>query len=296
MDNFTWSPQPYTFYRQLVDRLTRLYGPGEAQAQAGLMLSHLLGIPSHFPPEPDTTWDAEIQATAHTWAFQLLEEHPIQYLLGESHFYGRDFFVDSHVLIPRPETELLLVEARDHWIRQQLPARGGSMLDVGTGTGCLPISLELELAERGIAVQCIGMDVSPGALEVATRNAKRHQANSKFLEQDFLMAPETLFGNLDLLLSNPPYIPQREFLTIRRQVRDHEPELALFVPDDNPLIFYKQLAWIAPHWLKPGGCLMVEIHADFGREVKSLFQDAGLTDVTLLRDLAGRDRIVKGRV
>lgn len=286
-----WSDHLPTFRRQLMAALADLYGPHEAQAQVRLLISGLPGC-SFLKEE----WSTAGRTQAWIWADRLLQEEPIQYLLGEAHFYGRDFFVGSEVLIPRPETELLLLRGRELWLDQKFPRQGGQALDVGTGSGCLPISLEGELRERGIVLQTHGLDVSEAALNIARQNAARHQATTRFHHLDLLQMATNAFEELDLILSNPPYIPEKERPTLRRQVRDHEPGLALFVPDEDPLLFYRRLVELAPHWLRPSGYLVVECHADLGREVSALFEASGLQGVRISQDLAGRDRLVEGYV
>lgn len=286
--------QTESFRRQLVADLTPLHGPDEARALVRLLLAHLTGearlhapLPAQLPP--DTAHLAEAAAQ------RLRAGEPVQHVIGQAHFYGRDFLVSPEVLIPRPETEALLVWARDLWLHRGLPRAGGRFLDMGTGSGCLLISLERELAARNLSVEALGVDRSEAALAIARQNAQRLGAAVHLLPLDLLQADPSQYRDLDLLLSNPPYIPERERPGLQPQVRDFEPGLALFVPDDDPLLFYRHLARLGRHWLKPGGWLMVEIHRDFGAGVVDLLQGHGYQSVTLRQDLAGRDRMVAGQ-
>ncbi len=292
----SWSPHIQTFRQQLTQALASLYGPEEAQARVLLLLEHLTGwsrirvqvcAQEHF--------GEDTFARAQTMARALLSEVPLQYLIGSAHFYGRDFTVNPAVLIPRPETELLAVRARDLWLQQGRPRQGGRLVDVGTGSGCIPITVERELALRGITIMALGVDVSPSALAVARENANQLRSAAQFQKLDLFQAASTAFEQLEMLVSNPPYIPERERDELRRQVHDHEPGLALFVPDEDPLLFYRYLAQRARDWLAPGGSLLVESHAEHAPGVAALFTAHGLAEVQVQRDLAGRDRLVEAR-
>ena len=224
---------------------------------------------------------------------RLLNEEPIQYILGKGHFYGRDFLVNPSVLIPRRETEELLV-----WVRNSIKQEGKSglkILDIGTGTGCLPISLELELKEIGIESEVSGMDVSPEALKVARENAALFASQVDFLEADILKLKAEDLGEWDLIISNPPYVPDSEKAVIAERVKAHEPGLALFVPDEDPLRFYKKITQLASSNLKEGGLLFFEIHEDYGKEMIQLLEEYGFQEVLLKKDMQGKDRMIRGR-
>ncbi|EON75689.1 putative protoporphyrinogen oxidase [Lunatimonas lonarensis] len=216
---------------------------------------------------------------------QVLAGVPIQYVLGEALFYGRTFLVDSNVLIPRRETEELV-----HWIIQAHPQSRLRVLDIGTGSGCIPITLALELQHPSVHA----LDISEHALGVAKKNAQRHHVAMAFHQLDVLndaLPP----GGWDIIVSNPPYVTQREATSILPHVLDHEPHLALFVPDHAPLLFYAAITSKAMDSLVPGGMLYVEINESFGEETRQLFLETGLEKVEIKRDMQGKDRMVRGQ-
>ena len=218
---------------------------------------------------------------------QLLAGRPVQYVLGESWFAGNRFFVDERVLIPRPETEELV-----DWVVETVAGSGGhgALLDVGTGSGCIAISLSLALA--GMRVHAC--DISEGALAVARQNASGLGAQVSFWGLDFL--DEQQWAALPVmrwLVSNPPYIPIRERATMAAHVIEAEPALALFVPDEDALVFYRALGVFARRRLAPAGALFVEIHEDLGAAVGKLLTELGAKEVVLRKDLQGKDRMIK---
>ena len=248
---------------------------------------------SVIPPYSTLELGSSLYQRATDLADQLLAQHPIQYLIQKAHFYGRDFRVGPGVLIPRPETELLAVMARD---RLRGMVQANSLLDVGTGSGCLVITIERELSLINRSIHAVGIDISEQALVLARYNGQELGFQGSFQQLDILTAKPDSFKDLDLLVSNPPYIPIQERASLDVQVREHEPQEALFVPDDNPLLFYKRLVELAPSWLRPSGWLMVECHADYAASVRDLFVESGLSKVQLHQDLSGRNRIVEGQV
>ncbi|MEL6250585.1 MAG: peptide chain release factor N(5)-glutamine methyltransferase [Bacteroidota bacterium] len=224
---------------------------------------------------------------------RLFEEEPIQYILEKGHFYGRDFLVNTSVLIPRRETEELLA-----WVRNSIKQEGKTglkILDIGTGTGCLPISLELELKEIGIESEVSGMDVSSDALKIARENAALFESQVAFLEADILKMEAEELGEWDLIMSNPPYVPDSEKAIIPARVKAHEPGLALFVPDDDPLRFYKKITHLANSNLSEGGLLFFEIHEDYGKEMIELLEEYEFQEIILKKDMQGKDRMIRGR-
>lgn len=207
---------------------------------------------------------------------------PIQYILGEAHFYGRDFGVNPSVLIPRPETELLIEE-----VLKTASNTSGRILDIGTGSGCIAVTLAKELPQKDV----VAVDVSKDALQTAADNAKRLGANIDFRQLDILQA-EIPFQDLEFIISNPPYIAVSEKTAMNDNVLKHEPHLALFVPDNDPLIFYKVIAKKGLPALRSGGKILVEINERFGKEVCSIFTQEGFENVRLVKDLQRKDRIV----
>ena len=212
---------------------------------------------------------------------------PLQYILGHTDFFGLRLAVEPGVLIPRPETEQVVEAALEVIAGVEQPR----VLDAGTGSGCIALAIRHQRREAAVAA----CDVSPKALAVARRNATALDLDVAFHEADLLADDfaERVPGQLDLLISNPPYIPDGEAGTLAREVREHEPSLALFAGDDA-LVFYRALLQHSSALLRPGGWLVVETHADYGADVAALYCRA-LTDVELREDLAGRPRIVLGR-
>ncbi|ERM84094.1 hypothetical protein P872_00870 [Rhodonellum psychrophilum GCM71 = DSM 17998] len=215
---------------------------------------------------------------------KLLRGMPIQYILGKAPFYGREFKVGPEVLIPRNETEELV-----HLIIKENQTPGLKILDVGTGSGCIPITLALELKNATV----FGLDISEIALEMAKENAKSLKADVLFFHCNILQDEIPIQG-LDILVSNPPYVRDSEQAQMHQNVLQYEPHLALFVADDNPLIFYRSIAEKGRIALKPGGKLYFEINEAFGPETKKLLEDLGYSEIHILEDLNGRDRMVTG--
>lgn len=213
---------------------------------------------------------------------KLIANIPIQYILGTTHFLGQAFKVNEHVLIPRPETEelvaLILADAPE-----------GSVLDIGTGSGVIPISLKLAIPSLDVDA----LDVSESALEVASENANRLGALIVFHEMDILTAQPT--KKFDLIVSNPPYVLESDKAEMAANVLEQEPGLALFVPDEDPLKFYKRICQISADCLKIGGKLYFEIHEKFGPEMSGLLIQYGFEEVEVLKDLQGKDRFIRAK-
>jgi len=212
---------------------------------------------------------------------RLNKQEPLHYVLGEAEFYGRKFTVNPFVLIPRPETELLVGEVL------KTKTEGSCILDVGTGSGCIAITLNLEIANSKV----YAVDVNQKTLDAAKSNALKLQASVQFIQTDFLTDDMNL-EPLDILVSNPPYIKKSEMQFMKSNVLNYEPHLALFVPDEDPLIFYKAIALKGKSLLKAFGKVFVEINEKLGNEVKNLFERSGFGEVKILKDLDGKDRIV----
>jgi release factor glutamine methyltransferase len=223
---------------------------------------------------------------------ELLAGRPVQYVLGESWFGGMKFFVDERVLIPRPETEELvewvISEAAASGLSTDLRPSPGAILDVGTGSGCIAITLSRRLPRMAV----YACDVSEGALAVAGRNAAELGATVGLLKTDFLDRGQwAALPPVRWLVSNPPYIPLKERGSMASHVVDAEPALALFVPDDDPLIFYRALGEFAG--MRPGAVLFLEVHEGLGGDVRELLLGLGAVEVVLRKDLQGKDRMIK---
>lgn len=214
---------------------------------------------------------------------ELAQGRPVQYVLGEVWFAGMRLLVNEHTLIPRPETEELI-----EWIKAKANPEPLHLIDIGTGSGCIPIALKKNFPLWNVRA----IDLSESALAVAQKNAQETGTDIHFQQIDFL--DETSWTQLpvfDLIVSNPPYIKQSEINKMAKHVIDHEPHLALFVPDNDALIFYKKIAAFAKTHLKKEGMIFMEINQVLGEEVCSLFESAGYT-TQLRQDLQGNDRMV----
>ena len=223
---------------------------------------------------------------------ELLQHKPVQYVLKEAWFYKRRFYVDENVLIPRPETEELVEWIVNDVRSEKFDVRNKNnfkIIDIGTGSGCIPLSIKRELPDSLINA----IDVSEKALQVAKRNSEELNAEINFLQIDFLNENE--WGRLedyDIIVSNPPYIPLREKEILSKNVKEFEPGIALFVENNNPYIFYEKISEFAFSHLNPNGKIYVEVHEEYANEVKNIFQQAGFS-VTLKKDIYGKERMVK---
>lgn len=217
---------------------------------------------------------------------ELLQWRPIQYVLGEAWFAGMRFFVDERVLVPRPETEELVVMSLESRVMSQQPVK---VLDIGTGSGCIPIAIK----KKQPVWDVWAVDISAEALAVASLNAKNLGAEILFSRVDIL--DEKSRADLpvfDMIISNPPYIPLNDKAEIRENVLLHEPHLALFVSDDDPLIFYKEIISFANTHLKPTGSLFFEIHEQLAEQVVSILSANKYDQILLKQDMQGRDRMI----
>jgi release factor glutamine methyltransferase len=271
--------------KQMVSRLSALYGDGEAAAITELVLEALSGrrrLERRSLRAEQLT--PEIEAKYERYADQLLAHRPVQYILGEAWFGGMRFHVDERVLIPRPETEELV-----EWVAEEASG-GGGLLDVGTGSGCIAVTLTRRLP----ALEVHACDISEGALAVARQNAGELGARVQFIESDFLDRVQWgALPPLRWLVSNPPYVPNRDKEAMDKHVVGYEPSLALFVPDEDALVFYRALGEFAGMRLAPGGALYAEIHENMGAAVKRLLLDLGAREVIIRKDMQEKDRMVK---
>lgn len=236
--------------------------------------------------EPEMEMDA-LQLLRWESALAELKKHkPIQYILGETEFYGLPFLVNENVLIPRPETEELvaLILAEGKGKRDEGRVR---ILDVGTGSGCIPIALKKNLPEAEVDA----IDVSEKALATAMKNAELNQVSVHFSLQDIL-ATEDLESSFDIIVSNPPYVRYLEKIEIQPNVLQYEPHLALFVADNDALLFYRKITALAQKHLTPKGKLYFEINQYLGKETVALVESFGFTEVRLHQDIYGNDRMI----
>lgn len=272
-------------YRELWRTLEPLYGNGEARAITDYVLDVCFGL-----SKADILCGAVEEMTAEKTAElnkifgRLMEGEPVQYVLGRAEFSGRWFNVRPGVLIPRPETEELCA-----WITADSKASGSpKVLDIGTGSGCIAITLQLDMPESKVTA----WDISADALDVARENAKQLGANVNFVKQDALNAkPE---GEWDVIVSNPPYICEKEKKDMAVNVLEHEPHTALFVPDADPLLFYRAITRLAVQTLSKGGRLYFEINPIYADDTCRMMRAEGMTAVELRSDMYGKQRMAKG--
>lgn len=238
---------------------------------------------------PDAPSSGDEAARVGQMVDRRIAGEPIQYVLGHADFYGLRLTVTPDVLVPRPETEAVVEEA----LRRIRTFEAPWVLDIGTGSGAVALAVAHERPDAEV----FAADRSPQALAVAARNAIRLGLDVAFVGANALQPAfaDHVPPTFDLLISNPPYVPAAERDELQVEVRDHEPGMALFVPDHDPLVFYRALAGHAGRMLRPGGWLIAETHADHGGAVRDLWAEAGFAEAEILPDLAGRDRIAVAR-
>lgn len=277
-----------SLFAKIRDRLSRRLYPDEAGQQAYWLLEALFD-----KSRTDVMMDRPLQINQKEeekleHILQRLEAHePIQYVLGQAPFYGRWFKVRKGVLIPRPETEELVHRI----ISRHQHEKGLRILDIGTGSGCIAISLSLELRGSRVAA----LDVSEDALSLAKENAAQLQAGVHFVQANILEEFPAEAESLDILVSNPPYVREQEAALMQPNVLEWEPHLALFVKNEDPLLFYRRITEHATKLLKPGGSLYFEINEACGDGVAELLRQAGFTAISILKDMQGKDRIAEAR-
>ena len=281
-----------TDFLALRSQLSSLYAVGEARAIAFLVFEEAFGVSrTDIYADKVRQFSAEEHKRLLNISKQLSAGVPVQYVLEKSQFFGHTFRVSPDVLIPRPETEELVAWAIDETQHMPIADNTLHLLDAGTGSGCIAISLKLALPQAHVDA----WDISEAALAVARSNAQAMQANVAFQHVDMLQ-PVSSLQRYHIIVSNPPYICQREEAEMEANVTEHEPHTALFVPDTDPLRFYRALCQHATRLLQPGGCLMVEINRAYGQQTADLFRSYGLSDIMLRKDAFGNDRMLLGRI
>jgi release factor glutamine methyltransferase len=274
------------FIQKANAELTTIYPPQEAAAITRQLLQSVCQMSNaQILMHKNTELSPDIRTTLEEKLTALLSGRPLQYVLGEALFYGLEFRVDPSVLIPRPETEelveLILTENRDENL---------AVLDIGTGSGCIAITLSKQLINP-IVYAC---DISVDALTTAKNNALHNKAVVQFIQNNILdYSSELGISCLDIIVSNPPYVCQSEAKDMHTNVLQFEPHLALFVSDQDPLLFYRTIAERGLKLLRPGGKIYFEINAAFGPETASLLQQLGYQDTAVISDIFGKHRIVK---
>jgi release factor glutamine methyltransferase len=266
------------------DSLKSLYPPEEVRSLVRWIIEEVCGLsPGQQLLHKDTQLSVTEKERIRGIVQRLEKSEPVQYILGETTFYGLPFEVNPSVLIPRPETEELVA----HILRTQT-APGRRVLDIGTGSGCIAVTLAKYLPEADV----FALDISEAALATADRNARRNGVSVRFRQADMLSASAEAFPSFDLIVSNPPYVKESEKAGMHPNVLAYEPHPALFVPDDDPLLFYRRIAAFALEKLTENGTLYVEINASCGESAVNLLRGKGFRTVELLRDLSGKDRFL----
>lgn len=275
-----------------VETLMRVYPEQEAREIVFACLEHFVGTKRHTHIiEPQYEVSDEAEACVMSAFERLVAGEPLQYVIGKAYFYGREFRVTSDTLIPRPETELLCRMAVEAASKPD-----SHVLDLCTGSGCIAWTLALELPKAKVTA----VDISDGALAVALSQdfaeemALTGASAPEFIKTDVLAGPSSFSGNkCDIILSNPPYVMNKEKALMRSNVLDHEPHLALFVSDDDPLIFYRAVAEWASELLSPEGFGVVEINEALGEETAEVFRSKGFAESVVVKDLYEKDRFVR---
>ena len=263
-----------------------LYGKDEVSSFFYMLIEHYFNLERFvLAIQPELVIDKEQETVIFNALAELKLEHPIQHIIGSSHFMDMDFKVNPHVLIPRPETEELVRWVIEDNEKAELPL---AILDMGTGSGCIPISLTKYLPNANI----FGLDISLDALEVAQENNKIHGTKVEFFQADMLNLNHK--NNYDIIVSNPPYVRELEKAEMQKNVIDHEPSIALFVPDEDPLKFYRAIVNFASRHLNDKGSLYLEINQYLGNEMIELLQKYEFHTIKLKQDMYGNDRMLKG--
>lgn len=272
-------------YEKLWNRLCTVYDSGEAKAIVRMVLDERFGLSAaDVYCGKVTQLSSDEQAELEKIMLRLEQAEPVQYVLGWANFCNRQFSVAPGVLIPRPETEELC-----SWITEDVGNRlQPAILDIGTGSGCIAISLALDI--KGSAVSA--WDISTDALRIAKENAARLGADINIMKQDALTPPQDA-DRWDVIVSNPPYICEKEKVEMERNVLDNEPAIALFVPDNDPLLFYRAIALYGTKALKPKGMLFFEINAAYAAETCNMLRQLWYVDVEARNDLFGKARMVR---
>lgn len=289
-------------YREIRDIISKGYEPGVASAISFMLLEEVAGIdkthalmggspslrspekesPSLRSPEGEDCLRGDLNAELVRMAERIAEGEPVQYVIGKADFCGLTFDVAPGVLIPRPETEEL--------VEMVCRSAGERILDIGTGSGCIAVSLAKMLPQSKVEA----WDISDDALRIAHANAEKNGVDVKFAKVDVLNVEVTaeMHQSFDAIVSNPPYICDSEAECMEQNVLDHEPHIALFVPDDDPLLFYRKISELGMLMLKTGGQLFFEINRMYGQAMVEMLQALGYESVEVHQDQFGNDRMV----
>ncbi len=276
-------------YQDFTKKLQTIYQEGEANAIARIVFEDAFKL-YDFSSERD--FSSENQKRLEEIQRRLLKNEPVQYIFGEADFYGYKFKVNEHVLIPRQDTEELVFYVKNT-VRSFVKKNAITLLDIGTGSGCIPITLKKLFPEMEVHA----LDVSEGALEIAKMNAEKLATDIVFHQKNILEKEgwESL-PNFDIIVSNPPYIPFREAHHMPENVKKFEPHLALFIDDENPLVFYEMIADFAKQKLNNDGYLFFETNEFNAKEVLSMLRNKTFANVVLEQDMEGKDRMIRAQL
>jgi release factor glutamine methyltransferase len=274
--------------KEIIENIRNIYEQNEANNIAELLIESITKLPrsERIIKRDDALSNAQ-KNLLQSSIFRLQKHEPIQYIINEAWFAGMRFYVDKNVLIPRPETEELVEWVVEEYRMQNAEFR---MIDVGTGSGCIAITLKNKLPVAAVWA----CDISDQALNIARINADALHATIDFVPLNFLdPGQRKQLPGIDVIVSNPPYVLQNEREEMKKNVVEYEPSTALFVTDDDPLIFYKAIAEFGREKLNRGGSIYVEIHEDLGETIKDLFLSEGYQTIQLKKDLQQKDRMIK---
>jgi len=279
-----------SFYKSIGLKLNALYPAEEARAMADRLVEHYFQLsPAQRILAANSTADAAKIPLIEEAVDKLLLNIPLQYVIGKAFFMDMEFIVNSAVLIPRPETEelvSLILKQYSGWKSDHEL----DILDIGTGSGCIPIALKRYLPESNVSA----IDISNEALSVATENAAINEVKINFINSDILDHSQwNQLPQSDLIISNPPYVTNSEKELMQPNVLDHEPHTALFVPDDDPLLFYREIIAFSKIKLREAGSLWFEINEMFGNELKDMALSQGFKEVNIIFDFRGKSRFLQ---
>lgn len=282
-------------YRHFVEQLQTIYDEREANNIVDWIFENIAGVKrldraTNKKQAISTSTKEQLNKALQ----QLLQHKPVQYVLGEAWFYKIKLKVNEHVLIPRPETEELVEWVVEEIRNKKLEISNKevaelNVLDIGTGSGCIAIALKKELSNEKV----FAVDISKEALQVAQQNTQDQDVKIDFIQLDFLDEGSwPSLPSFNIIVSNPPYIPENEQTKLAKNVVEHEPHLALFVNDNDPFIFYRKIAAFAEQHLKENGNVFVEVHEDYAKEVQQIFEKKNFR-AKIKKDIYGRERMIK---
>lgn len=281
--------QKYTIKAQLEEikyELKEIYPDREIKTIANILFEKYLQIsPVDIHIRLNEVIPDHVVTKFNNAIIRLKNHEPVQYIVGETEFYGLKFKVNSSVLVPRPETEELV-----KWIIDDNVLSDPYVLDIGTGSGCIAVSLAFNITRATVSA----IEISNEALQLAKQNAKNNSVNVEFINDDILN-PAYNYKEYDVIISNPPYVLEKDIGILGKNVIDHEPHLALFVGDSNPLVFYERISQFSQRYLKKNGKIYFEVNEEYGNDVRFILEKFNFKDIILKKDLNGKDRMIMGK-